>query len=203
MWGVGVVLTAVSTLLAITRLIGASDQAATLAWNSGGAFGFFLANRLLSLGTVGALIINFATLTVGIILSTPFLISDLFRVLGEWADRWRNPIEEEIEQDLEPLHSLQSEFSEPPVQLFDRVSLPPIRTVDEVDKPIKPVEPIESKYLPPLPDSPRKKKHEDNRIIGASHSSPMNPRRSKNMTPVSIPSKRQQARTTNCRLYRF
>ncbi|MFH1743145.1 MAG: DNA translocase FtsK [bacterium] len=132
--GIAIILATVCALFAVFRMLTGHDQAATLAWQSGGALGFFLANRLLMLGTAGALIVGLATLTVGLLLATPLLISDVFRGATRLHEQWRRAAdEEEIEQDLEPLQPIDPVS---PIRIgrsSDMQSLPPLRTVDEVE----------------------------------------------------------------------
>jgi S-DNA-T family DNA segregation ATPase FtsK/SpoIIIE len=127
------VLGAACALLATIRMLTAEEQPATLAWHTGGALGFFLANRFLLLGKAGGIIVGLAALAVGILLSTTFLVSDLFRGLAVLWNQWRTPINEErIDEELEPLMPLQPVLSISTDAPSDTVSLPPLRTIEEV-----------------------------------------------------------------------
>ncbi|RLF78642.1 hypothetical protein DRN32_06470, partial [Thermococci archaeon] len=152
--GIVIVLTSVCALLAIIRMLTAEAQTSTAAWNAGGAIGFFLANRLLTLGNVGAIVVDLAALAVGLLLATPLLISDCFRGAVHTVNRWRTPFdEEETEEDLETLMPLETAPTIRTTLDEDRFTLPPLRTIDEIERHPGAEEP----ESPPTPKKPLKK----------------------------------------------
>ncbi len=156
--GIGLVLASVCALLAVIRLLTAETEASTVAWNTGGAIGFFLANRLLALGNVGAVIVDLAVLAVGVLLATPLLISDCFRGAVEKVNRWRTPIDdEEIEEEFETLTPIETGPTIRTRLDEDRLTLPPLRTIDEIEH----VPEIEESEPPPPPKKPSKKQEKE------------------------------------------
>lgn len=130
--GMIILLSAACALLATIRILSGEERAATLAWQTGGALGYFLANRFLLLGKVGGTIVGLASLIVGLLLATPFLVSDLFRWIATLWSRWRKPIDEEaIDEELEPLMPFDTEPTIRTDSLSGMESLPPLRTIEE------------------------------------------------------------------------
>ena len=136
--GIVLLLASSCSFLSAFHLLSDRADAVESAWHSGGALGFFLAHRVLTLGKVGGMIINVAVWVIGFLLATPFLISDLlrgsYRTGMDLYDRWRRPVDEEdMERDLEPLEPFDAEPAIRTKDSFDSTLLPPLKTVEELE----------------------------------------------------------------------